>query len=329
MQQVPENILESFQGKYPHPDSKLIPHHLGEEGSDGAIYRFRDRDVLLKICYVGEENNHQDQLRFGKRLDFLSFLCERDVPVVEPIPSLSDRLFETVDGEGGCWVAYAMTYIRGKAPSPKTWNPDFLEAWGGTIGKLHQATREYTQWRNTVDPTTGEELLGWESEWQNFYHLSDEPDIKEGWQRIHEELIALPLQRDNFGLVHNDPHIWNMRWDGSKAILLDFEVANHHWFLNDIAIACQHVLFMLSGGLSQPMHHPGRLGEFLRHFLMGYSREYPLPDEWQAHLEPFYAYRRLLLYTVMAGWRRSDPKLQKSWKKMILERPDILQDLSL
>ena len=126
MQQVPENILESFQGKYPHPDSKLIPHHLGEEGSDGAIYRFRDRDVLLKICHLGQENIRQDQKRFGKRLDFLNFLFERGVPVVEPFPSLSDKLYETADENGGCWVAYAMKYIRGKAPSPKAWTPDFL-----------------------------------------------------------------------------------------------------------------------------------------------------------------------------------------------------------
>jgi Ser/Thr protein kinase RdoA (MazF antagonist) len=81
---------------------------------------------------------------------------------------------------------------------------------------------------------------------------------------------------------------------------------------------------MLSGGLSQPVHHLNRLVDFLSEFLKGYEHENDLPKEWLTHLDLFIAYRRILLYTVMEGWRRSKPELQKSWKAMIIRHPDIL-----
>lgn len=80
MKSVPEKALVLFQKKYFKAHSKLIPYHLGEEGSDGAIYQFSGRDVLLKICRLGEDNLRQDRLRFDRRLDFLSFLFEGAFP---------------------------------------------------------------------------------------------------------------------------------------------------------------------------------------------------------------------------------------------------------
>lgn len=329
MEQVPASILEAFQKKFSNQGSHLTPFHQSEEGSDGVIYRFSGQETLLKICPLNADELGNDRLRFAKRLDFLSFLFEKGVPVVELVPSTEERLFEINEDDHGCWVAYGMKRVQGRTPSPKIWDPDFIEAWGTTLGKLHRATQEYPEWKNTLDSDSGEALLSWESEWKNFYHLSETPEIQEAWQSIYEEMKSFPLRRDVFGMVHNDPHLWNVHWDGYKAILLDFEVANHHWFVNDIAIACQHVLFMLSGGMSQPMHHPERLVDFLRIFLKGYSRENRLPNTWYERLEPFFAYRRLLLYTVMSDWRSSDPELQKSWQGMILSRPDILSGISL
>lgn len=39
MQLIPVNVLDAFQARYDFGDSTLVPFHLGEEGSDGAMYR--------------------------------------------------------------------------------------------------------------------------------------------------------------------------------------------------------------------------------------------------------------------------------------------------
>ena len=108
MKYVPGPILEKFQQSYAFLEASLVPFHLGQEGSDGVIYRFRGQDRLLKICFLGNGQQRQARLRFGKRLEFLAFVFERGVPVVEPIPLADGRLFEEVEDESGWWVAYAM-----------------------------------------------------------------------------------------------------------------------------------------------------------------------------------------------------------------------------
>jgi hypothetical protein len=44
------------------------------------------------------------------------------------------------------------------------------------------------------------------------------------------------------------------------------------------------------------------------------------------HLDTFFAYRRILAYLVMEGWRKSKPDLQRSWKEMILNPPVVLAE---
>ena len=117
---------------------------------------------------------------------------------------------------------------------------------GTKLSRLHHCT----------DPKSGEPYLTWNLEWESFHEKITDLAVQTKWEGIGETLRKLPVCRECFGFIHNDPHLWNMRVDGDRVTLLDFDVATHHWFANDIAITCQHVLNMLSGGLSSPLHHP-------------------------------------------------------------------------
>ncbi|MCP4421513.1 MAG: phosphotransferase, partial [Chloroflexi bacterium] len=167
-------------------------------------------------------------------------------------------------------------------------------------------------------------LLTWRGEWESFNNWIQDADVKSKWVEIGQQLAALPIDRDSFGFIHNDPHIWNLLVADNRITLLDFDVANHHWFVNDIAIACQNILIFLSGGMNGPVHHRDKLIGFLESFLEGYTRENRLPPEWLKRLDLFIAYRRILLFTVMNDWVQSQPKLHASWKKMILTQPEII-----
>jgi len=323
----PSSVVNTFRNVYSQSRSTLIPYQGGEESSDGILYRFQDKDQdrLVKIMSLGSDNPRKDLLHLESRLNFVDFLHQSGVKVIEPLPSLNDNLFETIEDESGTWVAYAMKRIHGKTMSPKVWDPVFIQNWGQLIGKCHRVAQDYSDWKYCVDPISSEKYLTWESEWENFHQLCKEPEIKEAWEKIGIELKNLPFERDSFGFIHNDPHIWNILYDGKDLTLIDFDVANHHWFVNDIAIACQHVLMMQSGGLTQPIHHRDRLEDFLKEFRKGYQLENTLQRDWLSHLDLFFAYRRILLYTVMEGWRKSKPYLQKSWKEMIINRPGELE----
>ncbi|MFN2302812.1 MAG: phosphotransferase enzyme family protein [Anaerolineales bacterium] len=331
MRLVPGTILDAFQSAYTSDTSVMIPYAGGQESSDGTVYRFQGdkADQLLKIMHLSSEDTSRAHLHFDARMNFLAFLSREGVPVIQPLPSLKGNLYECIEDQSGLWLAYAMQRVTGKTMSPKVWDPTFVQNWGRTIGKLHHVTQNYPDWRYCIDPKTNEPFLTWESEWQSFYDMCREDDIQMEWQNIKVILDSLPIRRDCFGFIHNDPHLWNLRVEGSHVTLLDFDTAIHHWFINDIAIACQYILSMHAGGFYGPVHHREFIIDFLREFMIGYDQENELDHTWLHRLDTFFSYRRVLLYIIMEGWRESKPDLQRSWKEMILNHPPVLSSYDL
>ena len=132
------------------------------------------------------------------------------------------------------------------------------------------------------------------------------------------------MERETFGFTHNDPHLFNLLYDGSHVTLLDFDVANYRWFISDVAIACQTILFAQSGGLDRPVDRRERLLGFLDLFMEGYRREHELVSEWLGRLDLFIAYRRILLYIAMYDKIRRRPQHRATWQGMILSRPEVV-----
>ncbi|MGC9469571.1 MAG: phosphotransferase enzyme family protein, partial [Anaerolineae bacterium] len=294
--------------------------------SDGVIYAYPhgDRRRLLKIMAIPADNERRGLLNLDERLKFMSYLGKNGAHVAFPRPSPQDDLYEITRAEGHVWVAYVMDLAPGRTPAQDLWDENFFRNWGRTIGQLHHLARAYPSWRSSTDPETGEPFLTWEEEWISFYDWCQDEEVRAAWVALKGQLDALPVTRDAFGFIHNDPHIWNLHVDGDRITVLDFDVANHHWFMTDIGIAMQSVLIFLTGGFHGPVRDRGRLMAFLDCFTEGYAGENSLSAAWWNRLDLFIAYRRILLYIVMGDWRRSQPDLDAAWKAMILSSPEVV-----
>lgn len=323
---VPQSVLEALAISFGTTIAHLSHYGGGQESSDGIVYAYPYKETrrLLKIMAIPIDDQRIGQLCLVERLKFMRFLGENGAPIVFPQFSPEGNLYETFLHENYLWVGYSMELVPGKTRQEKTWAPDFFRNWGETIGMLHRLAQQYPSWQALVDSETGEEYLTWRREWEGFYKWIQDDEVTSKWIEINQQLEILPRARESFGFIHNDPHIWNLLDDGGRIILLDFDVANHHWFINDIAIACQNNLIFLSGGMNGPVHHRDKLLGFLEFFMEGYSRENRLASEWLERLDLFIAYRRILLFTVMNDWIQSNPKLHASWKQMILSQPEIV-----
>ncbi|MBN1247994.1 MAG: phosphotransferase [Anaerolineae bacterium] len=295
----------------------------GDASSDGIVcaYPHEQGRRLLKIMAIPLDNPRRGRLALEERLRFMHYLGEHGATVAYPQLSPKGHLYETAAGTAHLWVAYRMDPAPGEAISEHAWDPTFFHRWGQVIGRLHRLARDYPSWRAAVDPDTGESFLTWENEWQRFYEWCPDNDVKEQWLALKVELDLLPVERASFGFIHNDPHIWNLRADGDRITILDFDVANHHWFMTDIAIACQNILIFHSGGLNGPIRDREKLLAFLDAFLQGYEREHSLATTWLNRLDLFIAYRRILLYIAMQDWVSSQPDLARTWKRLIVDRP--------
>lgn len=327
---VPQAVLEPLAQSFGTVATSLSHFGGGREESDGVVYAYPYKDArrLLKIMAIPVENRHRGLLCLEERLQFMRFLGENGTHIAFPRLSPQGNLYETVLFGPHLWVGYSMEVVPGKTKRGDRWNAEFFRNWGQTVGMLHRLARRYPSWEASVDPASGEKFLTWYEEWESFYNWCQDDKVKLKWVEIKGRLDALPVTRNVFGFIHNDPHIWNLLVDGDRITLLDFDVANHHWFVNDIAIACQSVLFSLSGGMDRPVHRREKLLGFLSFFMEGYEREYHLSSEWLDRLDLFIAYRRILLFTVMHGWLRSKPDRYASWRQMIMSQPRVVGNFS-
>jgi Ser/Thr protein kinase RdoA (MazF antagonist) len=327
---VPQFVLESLAGSFGTTDAHLGHFAGGRQENDGVIYSYpyHTGQRLLKIIAFPAQEQRSGLFRLEERLRFMRFLGENGAPIAFPLLSPQDNLYETRLSGSHLWVGYSMDIAPGETVKPTAWNAKFFCNWGQTIGMLHRLTQQYPSWKASLDPLTGEECLTWREEWQSFYDWCQDDDVRGKWAEIKDQLETLPIAREAYGFIHNDPHIWNLLVDGDRITVLDFDVANHHWFVNDIAIACQSVLFAIAGGMDRPLHDHEKLLAYLDTFLAGYAREHALPSEWLDRLDLFIAYRRILLFTVMYDWICSESGRHSSWKEMILSQPRIVGTLA-
>jgi amicoumacin kinase len=324
---VPPAVLDLLAPSFAAAAGDLRRYASGGEEGDGIVYTYPDGNTarLLKVMAFRETDQRRSLLCLNERLQFAHYLGQNGARIAYPRISPQGRLYETVSHGDYMWVAYAMDIAPGRTPSPQAWDPGFFRNWGQTVGLLHRLTQAYPSWRASIDPESGEEFLTWREEWQGFHDWCQDEEVRQKWVAIKEALEALPVTRDTFGFIHNDPHLWNLLVDGDRITVLDFDVANHQWFTTDIAIAFQSTLFAQTGGLGRPVQDRDKLLRFAELFLEGYEREHHLPQAWLTRLDLFIAYRRILMFIVMYGQIASNPETLAGWKHMILTQPGLLE----
>lgn len=323
---VPTTALAALARTFGANVADLAQYGGGREDSDGIIYAY-PTDAgrrLLKIMAFPAEQQRIGMFYLAERLRFMRYLGENGAAIAYPLVSPQGALYETTATASHLWVGYSMAIAPGQIVPAEKWDPKFFQTWGQTIGRLHRLASKYPDWPAAVDPINGEAVLTWREEWQGFCAQSPDAEIEARWRDLGRYLETLPVARAVFGFTHNDPHIWNLLYDGARITVLDFDVANYHWFINDIAIACQSILFTQTGGMERPVQDRPRLQKFFRVFMAGYEQEHHLPAEWLGRLDHFIAYRRLLLFTVMQGWLRSQPARLAAWRQMILSTPEVV-----
>jgi amicoumacin kinase len=325
---IPEPILTGFCSRFSITRDHLSYLGGGQESSDGTTFSFpfESRERVLKVMEL-LPSDPDKLLCLQERLKFARFLGEQGVDIVFPIPLGDGALLATVQGDHTGWVGYIMEKVEGHHPERPDFTPTFYHRFGATIGRLHRISQEYPSWQCSL--VDGKSVLGWELEWQGFYNWCQDGEIKAHWLKIRERLEKLPVERSGFGFTHNDTHIQNLLLtgdpgDGGRIVLIDFDVANYMWFINDIVVAMQALLFFATGGMERPLEDAGILHFFLHHFMQGYETENHLDPAWLEKIDLFIEYRRILLFTVMQGWLSTQPEKYAQWKKMILEDPPVL-----
>jgi Ser/Thr protein kinase RdoA (MazF antagonist) len=299
-------------------------------GMDGLALAYcqADHEYVLKVNPISKDDPGQ-AAQLAAKSDFIYYLAKNGVRVARPVHSPGGRWVETVHAEDQDYLVTAATRAQGahiNLYDRKKAGPDFFQAWGQVTGQMHHLAKAYPWWcKHPVEIEVPSPIHDWRQEFESFRRWSgDDTEIQAKWIELGESIATLPVNRESYGLIHNDLHPHNFLVDREGQItVIDFDVCTFHFFIKDIAIA-----LFFADWVGKPARNQSRdayLTSFTQNFLRGYANQNDLDDFWYGELPRFIKHHQILLYIVFSHeWTRPNP-----WEAKTLEkwRHQILQDI--
>ena len=257
-------------------------------GSTNQIYMFSkdNKGYILRFAQRPAEHIHQ----IKAEMDWLYYLSKNNVNVSLPLKANNGELAVSTQNNGENWVITSFEMVSGTfwdKNDPKRWNDKIFFNWGRVMGDMHHLTKDYI-------PASKVDTRG---AFNGRFSLMDSVKLCPSVNKITEELIsemmALPKDRDSYGLIHNDMHPWNFYIDGNKINVFDFDDSLYGWFALDIGIALYHGLWW------------GRKNDvgndftktIIEKFLKGYLSSNQLSDFWLAKIPMFVKFRQICKFS--------------------------------
>ena len=334
MKTIPKDVFARFADLCGKGAKELAFFSGGQDWSDGTLFRYEaeGRPMVLKILGMPTKEG-EGLARATDRVRFVRYFGERGCPIVLPEPFGDGNPFALECDGDATYIAYRYRFVPGRTvekgdKSPYTGN--FYRAAGELLGSLHAAWEDRPE---ALTPEGGSDssgaLRGWRGEMASFREWGRDEDVGRAWDRLRDELEKLPVDKAGYGFTHNDAHAFNMVFDpeaepgrsgGEPSLtLIDFDVANFHWFMNDSAVALYSFGIMASGGVEAEKGPPEGFLEFAYGaFWDGYRRRRDPGAFWLERLALFLQYRRCLMFVPFQAETEKHPAWKASWKSRIL-----------
>jgi Ser/Thr protein kinase RdoA (MazF antagonist) len=248
-----------------------------------------------------EKDNKNYILRFSKRpieqirytkaeMDWLYYLAEKNIGVSLPLKTNNNELVISTKENGEDYIITAFEMANGlfwDRNDPKRWNAKIFFNWGKVMGDIHRLTKDFTP-ANEFDIRYT--CNGW-----NALHDSIKscPSVNKVAEKLISEILALPKDKDSYGLIHYDMHQWNFYIDGEKITVFDFDDSLYGWFALDIGIALYAALWW--GRNDNAGNDFSKI--IVDNFFKGYLSANHLSDFWISKVPMFMKFRQICAFS--------------------------------
>lgn len=259
---------------------------------ESFIYEY-EKEGKGYILRIGHSMRKNKALIQGE-VDWINYLARGGVSVAQAVPSQSGELVEAIEDEqDGQFLVTAFIRAEGQQPWLAGWSTERYESYGELLGKMHALAVSY-------QPNPAWRRPEWDADSFSFieqYLPVTEIGAHREYQSVLRHIHSLPIEKNCYGLIHQDAHQNNFFIDANGAItLFDFDECAYSWFINDIAI----VLFYISMDAEEFGYSSlaSFTTEFMVHFLQGYSQAFTVEHSWLKEIPTFLKLRELELYAV-------------------------------
>ncbi len=133
----------------------------------------------------------------------------------------------------------------------------------------------------------------WEEDESSIVNELEDENVKEIAAVLMEEINALPIERETFGLMHGDIHPGNFHYDGKELTIFDFDDAAYNYFIHDLAMVLYYSVLFTPWTVEEKTTFARKQLQVLR---KGYEYEHRLADSWYESLPLFLRLRDIGLY---------------------------------
>lgn len=259
-------------------------------GFDGDTLRFiaNGREASRRF-YAFEKGGSEYVLRVAggcaaeigqtkAEMDWMRYLAGRGISVAAPLRTETGALATLYEEKGEARILSACDRAKGKPwdkNDPGLWNERVFWRWGNVMGQLHRVTKDYVpldglprrpQFRSIIRDT-----------------VSAFPSVRRAAEAVMDETLALPRDRDAYGLIHYDLNPSNFRIDGERINVFDFADCAYAWYALDIGCALAVGLWL---GRRNDAGYDFT-GDMIRCFLSGYRAANALDAFWLSKIPLF------------------------------------------
>jgi Ser/Thr protein kinase RdoA (MazF antagonist) len=263
----------------------------GYEGCANLVYECKDEEQprILRISFRPDRTAEQIQAE----LHFVNYLAEHGVRVSRPTLSQNGKQLEMVRVRG--IHLHIVSFIKGRGMRV----PDngyryregapieeYFQNWGRVLGQMHALAKDYQPASDQVARP------GWFEIHKSRLMIEAQvpkrlPVVRAQIQSLLEQILALPKDRDSYGLIHGDFNDGNFTVDYANGdmTVFDFDDCCYFWFIYELASAWE-------GGIGRVMFRGLEerkvfMDRYMEQMMEGYNQENSLSAEWLARLPLF------------------------------------------
>ena len=284
----------------------------------GINYGFNKETLHFKSdstnqIYLFQKDGKPYILRFSNRpaekinetkaeMEWLYYLAKNNIGVGLPLETTNGEFVISTQDNGENFIITSFETVTGKSWR-HIWNDKVFYNWGKAMGDIHRLTKDFKPADINIVRST----------FNGRFALDDSVKNCSSVNKIVEDLIntmmALPKDKDSYGLIHNDLHQWNFYIDGDKINVFDFDDSLYGWFALDIGIALYHALWWgRKDGDGNDLTN-----NIIENFLRGYLSANYLNDFWLSKIPMFMKFRQICKFS----WFFDSDKMDEHQKERI------------
>lgn len=246
-------------------------------------------------------------------LGWMMYLSEHLEGIVRPQKSRMNRLYEVIDVAGEQYILCLMEKAPGKIVDPACpdeFNESLFFDLGALMGDMHRLTVDYEG--NVRKPEL--EWTGAANAWRYENPILDE-SVRQYQRKYCDELCALPIGKDNYGIIHWDIHTDNFFVDNGAIRIFDFDACQFNWYAADMASAIFFMVLKGAGPLTRKSERERTdfAEAYMISYLKGYLQTNRTSAYWIRKIDLFIKYQMCDEYLAAQSFWPLELAEQRDW----------------